>query len=146
MALRQRIDRISDTSFLVIYDGDCGLCQATIRWIRSFIEIKADFHSYHALSDSELQHLGITRRACDSAIQVFDSRSKNHVEGAEGLHLLLKHSPLASLIRALETIAIVRFLEDALYRGVSQNRAWLSSKLGLASCKIGTNHFRRSLD
>jgi predicted DCC family thiol-disulfide oxidoreductase YuxK len=78
---------------IVIYDGDCRLCQASINWLRLKLGIAAEpFQRAH------LERFGVTREECAKEVIVYTPRATYRGAAAVAYLLRARGNRLASLL------------------------------------------------
>lgn len=112
------------TNPVVVYDGDCGICEASSRWILKNVP-NMDVMSHHQYG---LAHIG-------SVWLVADGR---RLEGATAVSAILKKADKAAyrLFGILIGLPGVRLLSAGVYWLVARNRRHISKMLGLNACAI----------
>lgn len=109
---------------IVVYDGDCGVCEASARWIeRNIADI--DVMSHYEYGVEEL-----------GSVWFIDAQ-KNY-EGANAVaHILMLSSslPIRLAGRAL-TWPVVRVVASGVYRLIAHNRRHISRLLGMKACAV----------
>ncbi len=111
--------------FLVIYDGACGICNASVGFLR-----RIDFlhqYSYLTLQDySKEAGSKIPLEYLQESIHVIDLNRKETTTGMNGISKLLLHSPPVFLLYLM--VMLLRYLSmaDPLYSWISASRYVLS--------------------
>jgi predicted DCC family thiol-disulfide oxidoreductase YuxK len=113
---------------LVVYDADCGVCQASVEWLR-----KRDRRGRLRFSgnDRDLPP-GVSREETEHTVVVIEGARK-WTRGAAMARLLRELRGWALLGRALRLPGIA-WLADHGYDGFARNRHRISTALGLTSC------------
>lgn len=117
-------DTESHTSDVVVYDGDCGICEASARWITSHVPgLRVISHHAHGL-----EHI-------DAVLLV---SSGGNFEGAVAVAAILgrARSRFLRIIGVLMGLPVIRTLAGVVYGLVARNRRRLSRMLGLRACAI----------
>lgn len=73
---------------LLVYDGDCGFCSSSARWIAARWSRPADVRAYQELDDPGLADLGLTRAETAAAAWWIDRdgrRWRGHLAVAHAL-------------------------------------------------------------
>ncbi|MFM8393187.1 MAG: thiol-disulfide oxidoreductase DCC family protein [Acidobacteriota bacterium] len=127
-----------DRQRYLIYDGDCGFCEACLKLAAAYDRRKLFILCpYQSLPLSTLQSLGLTRNACAKALQVITARGEVR-SGAWAINYFLwQRRPGKLLVGLLMAIPPLLLLEMAFYRIVARYRHRLSSCLGLRVCAHG---------
>lgn len=111
---------------VVWYDDDCGVCSASVRFLRSRADASVRFRPSRGLTDPDL-----VARA-DVALLVVGPRGLE--EGAAAVAAVLDRSgAIGRLGSILLGLPVVDAVADRVYRVVAANRASISRRLGLAS-------------
>ena len=119
---------IGSKRFLVIYDGACEICRASVDFLRR-IDCLSQY-SYLTLQEySRRPGSKIPLEMLQESIHVIDRNNGRALPGMKGISLLLRHSPPAFPIYLL--VLLLRFLTiaDPLYVWISSSRYLLSRRL-----------------
>ena len=114
--------------FQVIYDGSCGVCNASVNFLR-----RIDFlHQYSYLTlqaYSKTYDSRIPLEYLQDSIHVIDYERNETTTGMKGVSRLLLHSPPAFPLYL--TVVLLRYLAiaDPLYMWISASRYVLSRNL-----------------
>jgi predicted DCC family thiol-disulfide oxidoreductase YuxK len=111
---------------IVVYDGDCGICEKCAVWIRRRapqVEVKSHF-------DHGLQHIDAV---------LFESQGQQF-SGAPAVSkiLLSCKSRLLRFIGHFMRLYVIRNIAAIVYSLVARNRARISRMFGLTACGIPT--------
>lgn len=116
--------------FVVLIDGDCGLCQASAEWVRK--RDPAPRFVFHALQSPEgqqwLRRVGMPEDTLDTMVLVEGDRG--FVRSTAGLRIVRRLRSPWRLLYAF--IVVPRPLRDAVYRLVARNR----HRLHADSCAV----------
>lgn len=115
---------------LVVYDADCGVCQASVAWLRKR-DLRGRFR--FAGNDGELP-AGVSREETEHTVVVLEDGRK-WTRGRATARLLLELRGWVFLGRALR-LPGVSWLADRAYDRFARNRHRVSAALGLASCSV----------
>lgn len=109
---------------IVVYDGDCGICQASARWIGRHVP-DVEVVSHHDYGVDEL-----------GSVWFIDADQMH--EGAEAVSELLRHAPGGGLRMAGRAMAlpVVRTCARGVYRAVAKNRRLISRALRMNACAV----------
>jgi predicted DCC family thiol-disulfide oxidoreductase YuxK len=113
---------------LVVYDADCGVCQASVAWLRKR-DVQGRFR--FAGNDGELP-AGVSPEETEHTVVVLEGGRK-WTRGAATARLLRELRGWALLGHALRLPGIA-WLADRGYDRFARNRHRVSAALGLASC------------
>jgi predicted DCC family thiol-disulfide oxidoreductase YuxK len=113
---------------LVVYDADCGVCQASIDWLRQR-DRRALFHFVG--NDGELP-AGVSREETEHTVVVVEGARK-WVRSAAVARLLTELRGWNVVGRLLRLPGIAR-LADRGYDKFARNRHRISAALGMTSC------------
>ena len=108
----------------VIYDGDCGICDASARWIRRrFADVRVVSHYEYGLS------------TIDAVWLVTDAGRK---EGSVAIAALLQMSSTRRwrFVGRFMRLPLIRSIARLVYWCIAKNRARISRWCGLKSCAI----------
>ena len=109
---------------VVVYDGDCGICEASARWILAHVTT-VDVVSHHQYG---LDHIG----------SVWFVTDNGRLEGAAAVSAILKSADA----RAYRAIGVViglpgvLFIAGLVYSLVARNRRHISRLLGMNACGL----------
>jgi len=109
---------------VVVYDGDCGICEASGRWIIAHIPA-VDVVSHHQYG---LSHIG----------SVWFVTDNGRLEGAAAISAILKLSN-ARVYRAIGVVIGlpgVLFIAGLVYALIARNRRHISRLLGMNACGL----------
>lgn len=107
---------------LIIYDGDCGFCSASARWLRRHVRPRADVVPWQEL---DLEALGLTAAQCTSSVQWLGPDDQRVDQSAAVAAALRSgRQPWASLGVVLGQQQL-RPLADRAYRFVARHRGRL---------------------
>ncbi|MFL5309945.1 MAG: thiol-disulfide oxidoreductase DCC family protein [Myxococcales bacterium] len=113
---------------LVVYDADCGVCQASVEWLRRR-DRRRRFR--FAGNDGELPP-GVTLEETEHTVVVVEGRRK-WTRGAATSRMLRELGGWALLGRLLAVPGIA-WIADRGYDRFARNRHRVSAALGLTSC------------
>ena len=116
---------------VVVYDADCGVCQASVAWIR-----KRDRRGVFQFLGNDLPDLppGISREETEHTLVVLDGARK--LVRAAGVARILRELPGWSPISALLRAPGLRVVANWAYDHFAQNRHRISAALGMRSCTL----------
>lgn len=113
---------------LVVYDADCGVCQASVQWLRQR-DRRALFHFVG--NDGELP-AGVSREETEHTLVVIEGDRKWTRSAA--LARLLRELRGWTLVGCLLRFPGIAWLSDRGYDRFARNRHRISAALGLRSC------------
>lgn len=117
---------------LVVFDGDCGFCAASVRLIRERIAPEVDFEPWQTL---DLVALGLRPEAVDKAVQWLGPNG-SRASGAAAFAKLLERAPRwwwRALGRVLR-VPPVSWIAAGIYRLIAANRQRMPG--GSAACAL----------
>lgn len=123
-------------AWLVVFDGDCGLCQAARRWAQQ--RDRRGRLRFVAYQDARLEHLapGLTAKQAAQALYIFAPDGRRY-RGARAVFETLRNLPgwwgLLGTVWALPPLSL---LAEPFYRLVARHRAAVSRWLGLTQCQL----------
>jgi len=110
---------MSAESTVVIYDGECDFCMASLGWLRMKLDVKAiSFHQ------GNLEKYGLTKAECEKEVIVLDQGRR--YGGADAIALLLSlrgDRLLSRFIRAMGSISRIGYRWIAGHRDSSVVKA-----------------------
>ena len=109
---------------VVVYDGDCGICEASARWILAHIP-SVDVVSHHQYG---LTHIG----------SVWFVTDNGRLEGATAVSAILKlaDSGVYRAVGVVIGLPGVRSIAKLVYLLVARNRRHISRLLGMNACGL----------
>lgn len=109
---------------IVVYDGDCGICQASASWIQKHV-VTVDVISHHDYGVAELGSVWLIG-------------TKENFEGADAVAqiLMMSDSPWLRRCGAVMRWPVVRHLATVVYRIIARYRRHLSRLLGMNACAV----------
>jgi predicted DCC family thiol-disulfide oxidoreductase YuxK len=109
---------------VVVYDGDCGICEASSRWILRHVD------SVSVLSHREygLEHIGSVWLVSD----------QGRIEGARAVAKILKmaRGKLLNAVGIVIDLPVIRTLAAGVYYLIARNRRHLSRLFRMKACAI----------
>lgn len=113
---------------VVVYDGDCGICQASARWIERHIS-SLEVQSHYEYGVEELGSVWLVT-------------STYNYEGAEAVArvLMLSSKRWMRLCGRFMNAPVVRLVASGVYRVIARNRRHISRGLRMNACAIPTKN------
>ncbi len=116
---------------VLVYDGDCAFCTASVRWAERHLPIRAELVAFQF---ADLAALGTTEEQTTREV-VWVSRTGRTHGGAQGVARLLMDAGGAwRVLGAIATIPPVSWLLHGVYRLIAANRHRLPG--GTAACAL----------
>lgn len=116
---------------IVVYDADCGVCQASVEWLRG--RDRRGAFQFVGNDAAELP-AGVSREETAHTLVVLDGARK-YVR-ADALARLLRELRGWSALGALLCVPGIRQIANYGYDRFSRNRHRVSAALGMRSCAI----------
>lgn len=116
---------------LVVYDADCGVCQASVAWVQKRDRRKAI--GFLGNDAAELPE-GVAREETEHTIVVLDGGRK--LVRAAGVSRILRELRGWSALGAVLRAPGVRQLADLGYDAFARRRHRVSAALGMRACKV----------
>jgi predicted DCC family thiol-disulfide oxidoreductase YuxK len=118
----------------VIYDADCGVCQATVAWLQ-----RRDRRGVLQFIGNDAAELpaGVSREETEHTLVVLDGPRK--LVRADGVSYLLLHLRGWSLLGGALRAPGLRQLANWGYGRFAANRHRISAALGMRACAIGAS-------
>lgn len=120
---------------IVLYDGECRVCSALVRWLER--------HLGDGLTALPYQHpgaperLGLSRAQAEASVWTMDAAG-DRVPGAAAINRLLGELGGAwGWLARLYGVPGLRWLEDVGYRWFSEHRHWFGRFFGPPTCTAG---------
>jgi predicted DCC family thiol-disulfide oxidoreductase YuxK len=116
---------------IVVYDADCGVCQASVAWLR-----KRDRKGVFQFVGNDVAELpsGVSREETEHTMIVLDGARK--LVRAEGVARVLRELPSWAPVAALLRAPGVRSLAGWGYDRFARNRHRISAALGMRACAV----------
>ena len=116
---------------IVVYDADCGVCQASVAWLR-----KRDRKGVFRFVGNDLAELpsGVSREETEHTMIVLDGARK--LVRAEAVARVLRELPPWAPIAALLRAPGIRRFAGWGYDRFARNRHRISAALGMRACAI----------
>ena len=116
---------------VVVYDADCGVCQASVAWVK-----ERDRRRVFELVGNDVPDLppGVSREETEHTVIVLDGARK--LVRAEGVARVLRELPAWAPIAALLRAPGIRNLAGWCYDRFARNRHRISAALGMRACAI----------
>jgi predicted DCC family thiol-disulfide oxidoreductase YuxK len=124
---------------VVVYDADCGVCQASVGWLR-----KRDRNGSFDFIGNDAEPLppGVDLEETEHTVVVLDGARKL-VRGAAVSRLLRELRGWSIAGQALR-LPLVKQLADAGYDRFARRRHKVSAALGLNACKVSASSARNT--
>ncbi len=116
---------------IVVYDADCGVCQASVAWLR-----KRDRRGRFQFVGNDAAGLpaGVSLEETEHTIVVLDGARK-YVRG-EAVARLLRELRGWSLLGAVLRVPGIKQLANFGYDRFARNRHRISAALGMRACEV----------
>lgn len=121
---------------IVIYDGDCGICNATAEWIEA--HDTGERLDCIPFQTAELQAIspGLTPEMASRMAWIVNSKGRRY-GGSRAVFEILKRLPgVCGAMGWLGANPIICLLVEPFYRLFAANRHRVSAMLGLTVCKV----------
>ena len=104
---------------LMIFDGDCGFCTASVNFIRRWIRPRCDIEPWQR---TDLPLYGLTPEECTQAVQFVDA--ERHVtSGSRAVMAMLRTAPVPwPAVGIVGDLPGVAWVADRAYRWIAANR------------------------
>lgn len=124
----------------VIYDADCGVCQASVAWMR-----KRDRRGSFEFVGNDAPHLpaGVSREESEHTLVVLEEGGRKFVR-AEGVARILRELRGWSLLGAALRVPGLRQLANLAYDAFARRRHRVSAALGMRACAIAPSTERKA--
>jgi predicted DCC family thiol-disulfide oxidoreductase YuxK len=117
---------------VLIFDGDCGFCTASVQWAQVRIRRLPTAQPFQF---ADLDALGLTRQACEQAVQFVDTDGSIHVGDQAIARALVVSGQGWKMLGRLMSLPGVRTVGAATYRFIAQRRHHLPGSS--QSCDTG---------
>jgi predicted DCC family thiol-disulfide oxidoreductase YuxK len=104
---------------VLIYDGDCGFCTASVRWAQARIR---RLPAAQPLQLTDLAALGLTRQACEQAVQFVDADGSIHAGDQAVARALSVSGRGWRVLGRLMSLPGVRSVAAVTYRFIARHR------------------------
>ena len=120
-------------SMVVVYDADCGVCQASVAWVR-----RRDRRAAVQFVGNDVPELpaGVSREETEHTIVVLDGGRK--LTRADGVSRILRELRGWSALGAVLRVPGLRQLGNLGYDAFARRRHKVSAALGLDACKVNS--------
>ena len=122
----------------VVFDGDCGICQASVRIIRRLDW--CDRFEFRANQDASVyqEFPQLSPAACAGSVHLADHRGHS-LSGADACRGILRRLPLTAPLAVLLAIPPIPWLLRRGYPHLARRRRDLSVRLGLTACSLAAH-------
>ena len=120
-----------DCRMVVVYDADCGVCQASVAWVKR--RDRSGAVQFVGNDAAELPP-GVSREETEHTIVVLDGGRK--LVRAEGMARILRELGAWSLAGAVIGAPGIRRLANWGYDRFARNRHRISAALGMRACAV----------
>ena len=104
---------------LLIFDGDCGFCTASVHVIERFIRPRCDIAPWQ---HTDIAAYGLTEADCTEAVQFVDA-DERVTSGSRAVMAMLRCAPPPwPLVGAIGDLPGIALVADKAYRWIAQNR------------------------
>ncbi len=104
---------------LLIFDGDCGICTASVNVTRRWIRPDVDIEPFQWI---ELERYGLTETQCALAVQ-FVAQDGQVSSGSRAVMAMLRTAPQPwPILGAIGDLPGVSWVADRTYRWIAVNR------------------------
>ena len=116
---------------IVVYDADCGVCQASVAWVR-----KRDRRGIFQFIGNDAPDLppGVSRAETGHTLVILDGPQK--LVRAAGVARILRELGAWRIAAAVLRTPGIRLLADWAYDRFADNRHRVSAALGMRACEI----------
>jgi predicted DCC family thiol-disulfide oxidoreductase YuxK len=109
---------------VVVYDGDCGICQASARWIeRNIASVEVKSHYEYGVEELGSVWLVTPTYNYEGAVAVA------HV-------LMMSRAPWMRMCGCIMNAPVVRLVASGVYRVIARNRRHISRVFGMNACAV----------
>lgn len=119
---------------VIVYDDDCGFCRAVMAWLRRRDREGRLVALPCQSADLEARAPGVTREACEQAVQVVTPAGER-LAGARAVFAALARLPGFWGLAGRALFPLAPLFEPA-YRLVARYRHRISAWLGLDACRL----------
>jgi predicted DCC family thiol-disulfide oxidoreductase YuxK len=104
---------------LMIFDGDCGFCTASVNVIRRWIRPDCDIEPWQF---TPIADFNLTPEECSTAVQYVDSDRRVH-SGSRAVMRMLRDAPLPwPVVGAIGDAPGIAWVADRTYKWIALNR------------------------
>jgi predicted DCC family thiol-disulfide oxidoreductase YuxK len=116
---------------VVVYDADCGVCQASVAWVK-----ERDRRGVFELVGNDVPDLppGVSREETGHTVIVLDGASK--LVRAEAVARILGELPGWAAAGAVLRAPGIRWVANWVYDRFARNRHRISEALGMRACAV----------
>ncbi len=123
--------------FTILYDGECGICSASAKWIASK-DKKAFFEiiPYQNANFNSLKN-GLTKGLAEKSVILIDNTSKNFFKAARAVFEIAKNlSGIYKLIGMIGANSFISTIFNPIYYLIARQRRKISIFLGFNACSV----------
>lgn len=121
---------------LVLYDGECGICQATRRWAEQRDRLGHLCFVPYQHADLEALAPGLSPDMAARAIYAIAPEGQRY-RGARAVFMILRRLPgVWGVVGAVGALPPLSLLAEPFYRLVARHRAAISRRLRMAQCQL----------
>jgi predicted DCC family thiol-disulfide oxidoreductase YuxK len=114
---------------IVVYDADCGVCQASVEWLR-----RRDRRGVFQFVGNDAAELPVAREETEHTLVVLDGARK--FTRGDAVSRLLRELRGWSLLAALLRLPGIRELANLAYDRFARSRHRISAAFGMRACQI----------
>ncbi len=104
---------------LMIFDGDCGFCTASVNVIRRWIRPDCDIEPWQFTA---IEEFNLTPEECSTAVQYVDSARQVH-SGSRAVMRMLRDAPVPwPVLGAIGDAPGIAWVADRTYKWIALNR------------------------
>jgi predicted DCC family thiol-disulfide oxidoreductase YuxK len=125
------------TQRLVLYDGDCGICQRAVSWLRKVdSKMLFRFEPFQNVAEVALGRLGTNSYRCSMALHA-QRRDGVMSLGHSAFHTILReYEPWDRIVYAFEATFALEEIERFAYYCFARSRHNVSKMVGLTKCQL----------
>lgn len=118
---------------IILFDGDCGICNKTQIWIRS--KDKSDVFDIYPYQAYDYTNFNLTESDVSSSVYLISD--SNIYKKSKAVFEILKLLPgFYGFLGTMLSNPLIVFISNPIYNIIARNRAKISGFFGLNSCKL----------
>jgi len=122
---------------LIIYDGDCGVCSASVRKAEAVDRLrKFEVRPYQSYSAEELARWGLNAASCAHEVKLLNPSGKVYGGAWAVNYFLWQYWPWKLLVALMYVMPLFLGAEILGYKLFARNRSRISKWMGVQACEF----------
>jgi predicted DCC family thiol-disulfide oxidoreductase YuxK len=124
------------TPLIVIYDGECGICNALRRWAEQRDAANRLQFAPNQTADLDALAPGLTREMASRAVYAVRSDGQRWYGARAIFETLRRLKGVWGVVGSVGAVPVISWIAEPFYRVVAFHRARISRWMGLDVCRI----------